>query len=47
MPNPLTTTLIAFGAVLTAHSEVAGAAVAGVGLLVEAALFYKAGVDAV
>jgi hypothetical protein len=38
MPAPLTTSLIAFGAVLTALSATAGAAVAAVGLVLELAV---------
>lgn len=38
MPSPLTTSIIAFGAVLTAISGPAGAIVAGLGLLFEAAV---------
>lgn len=46
MPAPISTALLAFGAVLTSVCGVAGVAVAALGLLVEAILFYTSGLDA-
>lgn len=43
MPSPITITLLAYGAVLTALSATAGAIVAGVGLAFEIALGILAG----
>jgi hypothetical protein len=43
MPSSVASALIAFGAVLTTVSDVAGAVVAGLGALVELALFMQAG----
>lgn len=43
MPNGITTALLGFGAVLTTVSQEAGAAAAGLGVLVELAFFVYAG----
>ena len=43
MPSSVATTLIGFGAVLTAVSATAGAVAAGVGVAFEAFVFYRAG----
>jgi hypothetical protein len=45
MPSPGSTSLIAFGAVLTAVSATAGAIVAGLGVLFEGYVFVRAGLD--
>lgn len=39
MPSPVTSTLLIFGAVLTALSPAAGVVIAGLGLLFELTLF--------
>lgn len=45
MPSSVGSSLLAFGAVLTSVSDNAGCVVAGLGVLWEAFLFYKAGLD--
>lgn len=45
MPSSAASALIAFGAVLTSVSGVAGAIVAGLGVLVELVLFVAAGME--
>lgn len=43
MPSSVASALIGFGAVLTAVSDTAGAVVAGLGALIEVAIFVRAG----
>ncbi len=45
MPSSVCSSLLAFGAVLTAVSAPAGAVIAGIGVIYEGALFIMAGME--
>ena len=45
MPSPISTTLLALGAILTTSSDTAGIIVAGLGAVFEAYIFVRAGLD--